>query len=159
MSNSSRLVIRDATLADAATIVDFNRRLALESEGKRLDIDTLALGVERALGDRALCRYFIAERDGRIIAQTMITYEWSDWRNGMFWWIQSVYVETDCRSQGVFRSLYQHIEALARATQGICGLRLYVEEHNAPALATYQRLGMRPGGYLVYECDWTGPAR
>jgi len=100
------------------------------------------------------CRYFLAESDGQIIGQTMITYEWSDWRNGVFWWIQSVYVRDGHRGQGVFRALHQHIANLARTTPDVCGLRLYVEMHNRPALSTYEKLGMVPSGHILYEDDW-----
>jgi ribosomal protein S18 acetylase RimI-like enzyme len=150
------LQIRDATPADAQTVVEFNRLLALESEQKRLDVGVLARGVKLALERRELCRYFLAEFDGRIVGQTMITYEWSDWRAGMFWWIQSVYVLADCRGRGVFRALFRHLQGLAQAEPEVCGLRLYVEQHNAPALAAYQRLGLSPSGHLLYEWDWSG---
>lgn len=86
----------------------------------------------------------------------MITYELTDWRAGVLWWIQSVYVVDEFRRRGVFRALFQHIHELARKTPDVQGLRLYVEEHNAQALATYQRLGMMPTGHLLYELDWSG---
>ena len=148
--------IRDATAADAATIAEFNRLLALESEQKTLDRPTLERGVRRALARPELCRYFLAESAGRIVGQTMLTYEWSDWRAGVFWWIQSVYVVAEHRGRGVFRALFEHIENLARSTPEVCGLRLYVEEHNAPAIATYRRMGLSPSGHLLYEWDWSG---
>ena len=148
---TSTLNIREATTADQATIVEFNRRLALESESKRLDMSTLERGVARALVSPEYCRYFVAESDGQIVGQTMITYEWSDWRNGVFWWIQSVYVVAPRRGQGVFRALFEHVQKLARQTPEVCGLRLYVEEHNRAALATYERLGLKPSGHRVYE--------
>lgn len=148
--------IRDAAPADAAIIAEFNRLLAFESERKTLDPGTLERGVQLALSRPELCRYFLAESAGRIVGQTMLTYEWSDWRAGVFWWIQSVYVVADCRGRGVFRELFQHIDALARSTPEVCGLRLYVEEHNAGAIATYQRMGLAPSGHLLYERDWSG---
>ena len=150
------LRIRDATPHDAPTIIAFNRRLATETENKTLDHDVVSLGVRRALDSPQYCRYFLAERDGRIVGQTMVTYEWSDWRNGVFWWIQSVYVVEDERGRGVFRSLYEHVQTTARALPDVCGLRLYVEEHNTAAIATYRRLGMIPSGHLVSEHDWSG---
>ncbi len=155
--------IRDALPADASTIVEFNRRLALETEAKQLDLDVLSRGVERALAQPAYCRYFLAEHASpgqpiEIIGQTMITYEWSDWRNGVFWWIQSVYVRQDHRGQGIFRALYEWIANLARSTPDVCGLRLYVETHNHAALSTYSRLGMVPSGHVLYEEDWSGAA-
>ena len=153
------LRIRDAAPDDAPTIAEFNRLLALESEQKTLDPATLERGVRQALVRRELCRYFLAECGGRIVGQTMLTYEFSDWRSGVFWWIQSVYVVADYRGRGAFRALFEHIEALARATPEVCGLRLYVEEHNSPAIATYRRLGMAPSGHLLYERDWSGAVR
>lgn len=149
-------LIRDATAADAATIAEFNRLLALESEQKTLDRATLERGVRLALERPELCRYFLAESAGQIVGQTMLTYEWSDWRAGVFWWIQSVYVVAEHRGRGVFRALFEHIENLARSTPEVCGLRLYVEEHNAPAIATYRRMGLSPSGHLLYEWDWSG---
>ena len=148
---NSSLHVRDATPDDQSTIVEFNRLLALESESKQLDVHTLSRGVARALVSPEYCRYFVAEAGGQIVGQTMLTYEWSDWRNGIFWWIQSVYVTAPQRGQGVFRALFEHIEHLARQTPEVCGLRLYVEEHNHAALETYQRMGMTPSGHRLYE--------
>lgn len=150
------LKIRSAARPDAPTIVEFNRRLALETEAKRLDPDVLARGVELALERPELCRYFLAEANGRIVGQTMLTYEWSDWRAGVFWWIQSVYVQAEHRGRGVFRALFEQIAELAKAEPEVCGLRLYVEQHNATALSTYERLGMVASGHLLYELDWSG---
>jgi len=148
--------VRDAAIDDVRTIVDFNCRLALESEDKALDPAVLTLGVERALAQPAYCRYFMAEIGTEIVGQTMITYEWSDWRNGVFWWIQSVYVAPRYRGGGVFRALHEYITTLARAEPNVCGLRLYVDDENHAAMATYRRLGLAPSGHHVYECDWSG---
>ena len=153
------LQIRDATPGDAAIVAEFNRLLAFESEQKTLDPATLERGVRLALSRPELCRYFLAECDGRIVGQTMLTYEWSDWRAGVFWWIQSVYVVADYRGRGAFRALFEHLAALARSTPEVCGLRLYVEEHNAPAIAAYRRLGLAPSGHLLYEWDWSDAVR
>lgn len=147
--------IRAATLQDLATIVEFNQRLAHETENRRLQPDVLRAGVEHALRHADVARYFVAAWDGETVGQMMLTYEWSDWRNGLFWWIQSVYVQSEFRSRGVFRRLYQHVAELASSTPGVCGLRLYVEAHNSAALATYHKMGMQPSGHLVYEVDWS----
>jgi ribosomal protein S18 acetylase RimI-like enzyme len=147
--------IRDAVLADVPTIVEFNRQLAEESESKLLDVARLERGVRRALQRRDMCRYFVAERDGQLVGQTMVTYELTDWRDGVLWWIQSVFVRPEARGSGVFRALFEHVRALAKQDPDARGLRLYVEEHNHAALATYERLGMRPSGHRVYEIDWS----
>lgn len=152
---SSAVHIRPARLDDLETVVDFNASIARETEGKALQLDLLRRGVEAALTNPHHCAYFVAEVEGRIVGQTMLTYEWSDWRNGRFWWIQSVYVISEYRRQGIFRSLYRHIQSLARESRECCGLRLYVEEHNHVAQQTYKELGMNPTGYLVLEEDWT----
>jgi len=143
--------IRDAEPADAGLIAEFNRLLAAESEDITLHPDTVAAGVAALLGDPALGRYWLAELDGDAVGQIMTTREWSDWRNGMLWWIQSVYVRPDARGQGVFSALYRHVERLARETAGICGLRLYVDDCNDRARRIYEAMGMADGGYRVME--------
>lgn len=148
--------IRPATPADLAIIAEFNRRLALETESKVLDPATLEAGVARALADPDRLRYWLAEQDGEPhpVGQAAVTREWSDWRNGWIWWFQSVYVAAPSRGRGVFRALYQQIRQEARSLPDVIGLRLYVEDANAPAHKTYHALGMRPGGYSVYEDLW-----
>lgn len=143
--------IRPATPADAGVIVEFNLLLAQESEGLTLDLTRLTPGVAAGLADPVKGRYFIAEQDGKILGQMMITYEWSDWRNGWFWWIQSVYVRPEARRQGVFRALFDHVQALARRDPEVIGLRLYVERENHNAQQTYLRLGLERTGYFVLE--------
>lgn len=150
MTNSP-LQIRAAVPADAEVIAEFNVRLAAETEHKTLDPPTIAAGVQALLADPRLGRYFLALRDGLPVGQMMHTREWSDWRNGEIWWLQSVYVVSDARQQGVFRALYQHLESLARATPTVVGLRLYVETHNSRAQDAYVRLGMQMAGYAVME--------
>ncbi len=150
--------IRPAVPADAAFIISANRRMALETEGLELDPELLEPGVRTALADPSLGRYFIAESDGKAAGQLLLTFEWSDWRNGQFWWIQSVFVEPDHRQQGVFRALYQHVEEAARAAGTVCGLRLYVEKHNHRARQIYQRLGMHLTAYDMLETTFRGPA-
>ena len=146
--------IREGRPEDAAIIADYNQRMALETEGKELDFETVGKGVEQGLRQPEKCRYFVAEFQGTVIGQAMITYEWSDWRNGDLWWIQSVYVHLDHRRKGIFKKLYQHIENLARKDSNVKGLRLYVEEENAAGQAVYQKLGMSHAGYHVYEREF-----
>ena len=148
--STSAPAVRRATLDDLETIVDFNIRLAAESEDTRLDRETVRRGVRGLLADAARGAYYVACAPG-IVGQMMHTREWSDWRNGDIWWIQSVYVHPDHRRGGVCRALYEHIRARAAADPGVVGVRLYVEQENARAQATYAALGMRQGGYLVMQ--------
>jgi GNAT superfamily N-acetyltransferase len=143
--------IRDARPDDRDAIVEFNARLAEETEAKTLDRAVLARGVDCALADPDRLRYWVVEPagGGPIVGQAAITREWSDWRNGWIWWFQSVYVLPDDRGRGVFRALYRRIRAEALAAPDVIGLRLYVEHENHRAQATYRALGMRAGGYHV----------
>jgi ribosomal protein S18 acetylase RimI-like enzyme len=145
------LEVRPATPADAAVVVEFNRLLAEESEGKTLDVPLLAAGIAAGLADPSKALYFVAEDGGRVVGQVMVTFEWSDWRNGWFWWIQSVYVRPEVRRRGVFRALFEHVAAAARRDPGVIGLRLYVEEENRLAQQTYTRLGLSRTSYHVME--------
>jgi len=145
------ILIRDAEPTDWAAIAEYNRLLATETEDKELDWDVISEGVKKVLGDIHKGRYFLAEAEGRIIGTTMITYEWSDWRDGWVWWIQSVYVHPDFRGQGVFSGLYRHVEALAEASGVVRAIRLYVLTSNTRARATYHKLGMAETGYTVLE--------
>ena len=145
------LVIRRATSSDLDVVVDFNRRLAEESEGKKLDAVLLKAGVAQALADSNKALYFLAEDGAIAVGQTMITTEWSDWRNGWFWWIQSVYVRPEARRCGVFRALFEHVSQAAKEDPSVIGLRLYVEEDNHAAQETYRRLGMIDTTYFVLE--------
>ena len=144
--------IRQARPADAEVIVEYNRRLAEETESKTLDRTVLATGVAAALADPdRKGPYYIAVEDGAVLGQLQITYEFSDWRNGSFWWIQGVYVRSEDRRRGVFRSLYRHVEGLARRDPDVVGLRLYVERDNHAAQRTYLDLGMKQTAYLMLE--------
>ena len=144
--------IRDAEPSDQEFLAHGNEAMALETEHKRLDPATIRRGVASALANPAHGRYFIAEDDaGDAVGQLMITYEWSDWRDGQFWWIQSVYVLPHARRGGVFRALYDHVDTLSRSTPGVIGLRLYVETGNSRAKKTYEALGMHSGHYSFYE--------
>jgi GNAT superfamily N-acetyltransferase len=111
------------------------------------------------LSDRSRGRYFVAEQAGERVGQLMITDEWSDWRNGRFWWIQSVYVLPAARRNGVFRTLFRHVEQLARSDADVCGIRLYVERANVRAQETYRHCGLEDGGYVVMEADYSGAVR
>ncbi|HVS35180.1 MAG TPA: GNAT family N-acetyltransferase [Gemmataceae bacterium] len=143
--------IRQAGPADAPIIVEYNRRLAAETESKTLDPAVTAAGVAAALDDPdGKGPYFLAVEQGAVIGQLQITYEWSDWRNGWFWWIQGVYIRAEDRRRGVFRSLYRHVVDLARKT-GVVGIRLYVERENHAAQRTYTDLGMKETSYLLLE--------
>ncbi len=148
------MTIRPATFDDLDTLVEYNRRLAQETENITLSIELLTEGVRAALLDPSKGRYFVAEFDGQVVGQLMHTREWSDWRNGDIWWLQSVYVHADHRQRGVFRSLVEHLKSEAQTTPGVVGLRLYMEEHNNRAGATYDRLGIREAGYVVREQIW-----
>jgi GNAT superfamily N-acetyltransferase len=156
--NRDTPVIRRAERRDADTIVAFNQRLAEETEGRRLDPTVASNGVLRVFDDLACGVYYVAVLDDQIIGQAMITYEWSDWRAGWFWWFQSVYVHPAHRGRGVFSALFRHIASAAREHRDVCGLRLYVERKNRPAIETYARLGMVPSGHVVYEIDWFSAA-
>lgn len=145
------LSIRRAGPADAAVVAEFNQLLALESEAKTLDAAVLSAGVAAGLDDSSKSIYFLAEEDGEAVGQMMYTTEWSDWRNGWFWWIQSVYVRPQARRRGVFRALFEHVHLAARDDGQVIGLRLYVERENRVAQKTYQSMGMEPAGYLVFE--------
>lgn len=155
MSDEASATVREASVGDAPIIATFNVRMAAESESRRLDPRIVRSGVEHGLSRPEFCRYYVAEHEGVVVGQLMITYEWSDWRDGVFWWIQSVYVEPEHRRRGVFRALFRHVERLARQGPDVCGLRLYVDEHNERAMATYAGLGMKPSGHRVYELDWS----
>ncbi len=147
------ITIRPATLEDLEFLVAGNAALALESEARTLDLDTLRAGIRALFDDATRGFYLIADYDGRPAGQMMITYEWSDWRNANFWWIQSVYTLPEFRRRGVFATLYSHIEAQSRQRQDVCGLRLYVESHNHRAQSVYHRCGLRQAVYQMFELD------
>ena len=150
--------VRPATLADLDVIVRFNLELAEETERLRLDPPTLRQGVLAILEGRAPGRYWAAEREGRVVGQLLITFEWSDWRNRMVWWIQSVYVAPDVRGGGVLRALFATVRREAQAAEA-GGLRLYVDTTNARAQAVYAALGMSGGHYKVFEDMFAEPPR
>ena len=143
--------VRLASRTDAPAIVEFNRAMALETEGKDLLPEVIGAGVRALLAQPASGFYVVAEEERQVIGGLMITKEWSDWRNGEFWWIQSLYVVPAFRRRGVFRQLYAHVQALAEREPRVCGFRLYVERGNAAAQAVYRALGMQETHYRVYE--------
>lgn len=150
----SSYIVRRARPDDAEIIVEFNARLAAETENRTLDRILLRRGVEALLADPAKGTYYLAVEGGAPVGQLMITSEWSDWRNGTFWWIQSVYVREKSRGQGVFAQLYGHILAEAKSRGGIAGIRLYVDHHNVRAQNTYTKLGMKKSEYEMFELDF-----
>jgi GNAT superfamily N-acetyltransferase len=147
------LDVRRAQPPDAETIAAFNAAMARETEHLELDTERVCAGVLAILRDENKGLYFVAEHEGRVVGQAMVTYEWSDWRNATFWWIQSVYVHQEYRGRGVFRRLFAHIQDASRAA-GACGLRLYVERNNEAARRTYERLGMRRTPYDMYQVEY-----
>lgn len=147
---SELMQLRRARTSDASTIAEFNQAMALETEDKTLNPAIVQAGVLAVLNEPRRGFYLVAERGGEVLGGLMITYEWSDWRNADFWWIQSVYVRPEARRQGVYAALYHEIERQAQLA-GACGVRLYVENDNQSAMATYARLGMIDAHYRVME--------
>jgi len=158
MTQQHQITVRRARQDDLETIVAFSAAMALETEGRRLDVERLKAGT-LALFDRPEQGYFmVAEfsQEGRpqIVGQLMITFEWSDWRNACFWWIQSVYVAPAWRRQGVYRRMHHTIVEAAQADPSVCGIRLYVERDNGKAQSVYERVGLHASAYVVYEQDF-----
>lgn len=152
------LKVRLARLEDAEIIASFSAAMALETEGRRLDPDRLYDGTIALLNSPDRGFFMVAEleqADNRqLLGQLMITYEWSDWRNGTFWWIQSVYVDPAWRRRSVFRLMHETVMALAKTSPDVCGIRLYVEEANSAAQAVYRKVGLAPSSYAVFETDF-----
>ncbi len=146
-----RVRYRGALIDDRDAIVDFQIAMARETEEVDLDRLTCTRGVEAVFADPSLGRYFVAEHGGRVVASLLITYEWSDWRNGVVWWIQSVYVRPEVRRQRVYAGLYDYIKGLVDEDEGIRGIRLYVDRRNKRAQEVYARLGMNGEHYQVFE--------
>ncbi len=145
------IIIRTAVEEDISQIVRFNAAMAKETEGVTLNIDVLEKGVKSVFNKTRNGFYLVAQKDIMVVACLMITYEWSDWRNGMFWWIQSVYVHQPYRRQGLFKLMYQEVAESARNDKSCVGLRLYVDKDNLNAQATYQTLGMKRTNYELFE--------
>ncbi|HEY0458014.1 MAG TPA: GNAT family N-acetyltransferase [Pyrinomonadaceae bacterium] len=143
--------IRLAQTSDSSPLVEFNQAMALETEGKTLDAQILQSGVEAVFHDEKKGFYVVAEEDARIVGGLMITFEWSDWRDAWFWWIQSVYILPEARGRGIYRQLYNFVKQMAREKEDVCGFRLYVEKENESAQKVYDKLGMEETYYLMYE--------
>jgi GNAT superfamily N-acetyltransferase len=152
-----QMVVRPARPDDVAAIVTFSAAMARETEDRELDLARLHEGTLALLASPTRGFFMVAELPQparRLIGQLMITYEWSDWRNGVFWWIQSVYVDPTWRQQGVFKQMHGTVVRQAKADPMVCGIRLYVEQNNRTARTIYGRIGLRPAGYDVYEDDF-----
>ncbi len=147
--------VRSAQEKDIPQLVFFNCEIARQTENKALDVPIITEGVKNAIRRSDLTQYFVAEINQVLVGQMMITYEWSDWRNGVIWWIQSVYVDEKFRKQGVFKKLYQHVTELAQKSDEVKAIRLYVEKNNQSAIKVYEAMGMVPSGHILYENDWT----
>lgn len=132
-------------------MVEFNQAMALETEGKTLDSQILTSGVESVFHDDKKGFYVVAEDEGKIAGGLMITFEWSDWRDGWFWWIQSVYILPEYRGRRIYSLLYQFVKDEANKQGDVCGFRLYVEKENTRAQKVYEKLGMEETHYLMYE--------
>jgi ribosomal protein S18 acetylase RimI-like enzyme len=143
--------IRIANAEDIEPLVQFNQAMALETESKRLDETILRAGVSAVFADDDKGFYVVAEDGGAIVAGLLVTKEWSDWRNGWFWWIQSVYVLPDYRGAGIYGVMYEFVKTMAAQARDVCGFRLYVEKENERAQRVYQKLGMEKTYYLMYE--------
>ena len=155
MAPATSMRIRAAYPREIGTLVGFNCSMALETEGRELDAARVRAGVEAVFSDPSRGTYYVALREEDPVGALLVTSEWSDWRNGLFWWIQSVYVTPAARRTGVFTALYEHVSALARDDARVCGIRLYVERDNQRAQTTYANLGMLDTGYRVMEADFT----
>ena len=150
MSNTA-FAIRQATAKDAESIAEFNLLMAFETEHKKLIPEVILAGVNTMIANPSHGFYLVAEKDDEIAGSLMVTTEWSDWRNGVVWWVQSVYVRDEYRRQGIYRGLYEAVKTLANKDESVCGFRLYVEKDNINAQKTYESLGMEETGYLMYE--------
>jgi ribosomal protein S18 acetylase RimI-like enzyme len=159
-TDAAEITIRRADERDVDALVEFNRAMARETEAKELDAAILRAGVRRLLKEPRYGFYLVAERrvsdddkeaTTEVVGSLMVTYEWSDWRDGLFWWVQSVYVSPSLRRRGVYRRLYQHVKELAAGDASVRGFRLYVERENVVAQRTYEQLGMEETHYKLYE--------
>ncbi len=143
--------IRIAAKGDIEALVGFNQAMALETEGKKLETGILTPGVAAVFEDSTKGFYVVAEIDGAVVGGLLITFEWSDWRNRWFWWIQSVYVLPEYRGRSIYSRMYEFVKILSDEQGNVCGFRLYVERENERAQKVYEKLGMSQSNYLAYE--------
>ena len=153
-----KLSTRKGAISDIEIIVQFQKNMALETEERILLESSISSGVTEVIGDEQKGTYLVAEHEGKIIGSLLITYEWSDWRNGWFWWIQSVYVKKEWRRKGVYSHLYDEVKKLSLNEGNVCGIRLYVEKENKIAQTVYKHLGMYDTKYLLYETEFSEDA-
>ncbi len=147
----NEIKIRLGYKKDAETIANFNILMAMETEHKKLPKNIITAGVKKILSNSQYGFYLIAEKNNQIAGSLMVTKEWSDWRNGEFWWIQSVFIKTEFRRQGIYKKLYAFVKSKAQKNPDVCGFRLYVEEENSIAMQTYESCGMIKTHYKMYE--------
>ena len=145
------MIIRRAVFDDWKTIADFQLAMAMETENLELDAPTVEKGVKAVFMDSSKGIYFVAEKLGQVVGSLMITFEWSDWRNGNVWWIQSVYVKPDARRNGIFKNLYAHVKEIVLQDDALRGLRLYADKNNDTAHHAYHNLGMDSNHYAMFE--------
>lgn len=163
MISADQLRIRPATVQDVDVLTTFSAAMAWETEHRRLDLARLRLGTQAVIDRPEQGQYYVADlhrnapADTVTVGQLLITYEWSDWRNAQFWWIQSVYIDPAWRRQGVYRAMHQAVMALAQSRADVCGVRLYVEGDNTVAQGVYERVGLTPSTYRIYESDFVLP--
>ncbi|HMU29754.1 MAG TPA: GNAT family N-acetyltransferase [Nitrospira sp.] len=163
MISADQLRIRLATVQDVDVLTTFSAAMAWETEHRRLDLARLRLGTQAVIDRPEQGQYYVADlhrnapADTVTVGQLLLTYEWSDWRNAQFWWIQSVYVDPAWRRQGVYRAMHQAVMALAQSRADVCGVRLYVEGDNTVAQGVYERVGLTPSTYRIYESDFVLP--
>jgi ribosomal protein S18 acetylase RimI-like enzyme len=148
---NDEILIRLAQPAEASALVEFNQAMALETEGKTLVDEKIGNGVKAVFSDEKKGFYVVAEDNGKIAGGLMITFEWSDWRDAWFWWIQSVYILPEYRGKRIYRMLYEFVKNEAGKQGNVCGFRLYVEHDNLRAQKVYEKLGMQSSHYLMYE--------
>ena len=153
-----KLSTRKGAIPDIEIIVQFQKNMALETEEKILLESSIRSGVTEVIGDEQKGTYLVAEHEDKIIGSLLITYEWSDWRNGWRWWIQSVYVKKEWRRKGVYSHLYDEVKKLSLNEGNVCGIRLYVEKENKIAQTVYKNLGMYDTKYLLYETEFSEDA-